>query len=104
MLSAVAVVDFHGRLVSNFSGSDLLGLNESNFPRLALPVQQFLCGMYGIPKAPVYVKDSDSVEMVLLKMVVHQVHRVYVVRPSMIPTGVISMTDLMQFFIAESSL
>jgi len=100
MLSGVAVVDHQGRLVANFSGSDLLGLNENNFAALTLGVKEYLFRMYGYPKSPVYVKQNDKVETVLLKMVVHQVHRVYIVDDSMKAIGVITMTDVMEFFVS----
>jgi len=100
-LSGVPVLDSHGRIVCNFSATDLLGLNESNFPTLSLPVKEYLSRMYGFPKAPVCATETDTVEFLILKMAVHKVHRIYIVDHNMKPTGVITMTDLMQFFIAE---
>jgi len=101
ILSGVPIVDKNGRMIANFSASDLLGLNEKNSSSLALPVKDFINGIHRFPKSPVCVVESDTVEMVLLKMVVHHVHRVYIVDKSMKPTGVITMTDLMQFFVRK---
>jgi len=96
-LSAVPVVDKNGRMVANFSATDLLGLNESNFSLLQLSVKKFLFSVHGFPKPPVVCTTADTVEAVLLKLEVHKVHRVYIVDNSMRPTGVISMTDIMRF-------
>lgn len=49
----VAVVDTHGRMVANFSASDLVGLNENNFHLLTLPVMEFLTRMHGFPKVSI---------------------------------------------------
>jgi len=98
-LRAVPIVDWNSRMVANFSATDLLGINESNFHLLGLKVKEFLQTMYGFPKPPVVCTTSDTVESVLLRMVVHKVHRVYIVDDRMIPTGVISMTDIMQFLL-----
>jgi CBS domain-containing protein len=99
-LSAVPVVDKEGKIVSNFSASDLLGLNENNFQYLQHSVKDFLHKMHGFPKPPVTCTTTDTLESVLLRMVVHKVHRVYVVPPTMKPSGVISMTDIMQVLLA----
>jgi CBS domain-containing protein len=100
-LRAVPVVDWNGRMVANFSATDLLGLNETNFQLLQLNVKDFLLRMHGFSKPPVVCQTSDSVESVLLRLVVHKVHRVYIVDLGMKPLGVISLTDLMQFLLPQ---
>jgi len=99
-VSGVAVVDKNGLLIANFSATDLVGLNEENFPLLALNAKDFLLRMYGFPKAPVYCRATDTVETIMLKFSVHKVHRLYVVNDTMQPTGVITLTDVMQFLLA----
>jgi len=98
-LSGVAIVDSSGRLIANFSASDLLTLNKDNFSMITLPVWDFICKIHAIPKPPVYVRPTDSVEVVLLKMCVHKVHRVFVVDQHMVPVGVVTMTDLMKWLV-----
>jgi len=100
-VGGVAIVDRDNRLIANFSASDLVGLNESNFPLVALNVKEFLTRMYGYPKAPIFCKTTDTVETIMLKLTVHKVHRIYVVNNHMQPTGIITLTDLMQFLLAE---
>lgn len=96
----VPVVDRNNRLIANFSASDLLGLTEESFPLLALNVKDFLYRMYGFPKPPIFCKINDSVETIMLKFAVHKVHRIYVVNDTMQPTGIITLTDIMQFLLA----
>jgi len=98
-VSGVAVVDSEGKIVGNFSGSDLLGINEENFFLLSLPINEFLFKIHGFPKLPVCCKITDTVEVVILRMLVQKVHRIYIVE-DMKPTGIITLTDLMQFLLA----
>jgi len=98
-ISGVAVVDMNGRLVANFSASDLLAINKDNFSLITLPIWDFICKTHLTPKPPVYARPSDSVEVVLLKMCVHKIHRVFIVDQHMIPIGVVTMTDLMKWLV-----
>jgi len=97
MCSGVPVVDQHNRIVANFSATDLLGLNESNFHLLALPVMEFLVRIHGYPKPPVFVKPDETPEALMMKIVIHKVHRVFIVNEKMVPIGVISLSDIMKW-------
>jgi len=99
-ISGVGVVDKFGRLLANFSASDLLGLTAENFAFLQLSVKEFLQRIHGFPKPPVCCMITDTVETMLYRMVVHEVHRIYIVDSYMIPNGIITMTDIMQFLVA----
>jgi len=99
-VSGVGVVDKFGRLVANFSATDLLGLTAETFPLLSLSVKEYLNRVYGFHKPPVFCRATESVETMLLKMVVHQVHRIYLIDELMIPVGIVSMTDVMQFLLS----
>jgi CBS domain-containing protein len=100
-LSAAAVVDHRGFLVANLSVSDLKGINPSTLETLTLSVKEFLFSTYGFPKAPIVVRTWETVEHVLIKLVFHGVHRVWVVNEKMTPLGVITMTDLIRFFLSN---
>jgi len=98
-ISGVGVVDKFGRLVANFSATDLLGLTAETFPLLALSVKEYLQRIYGFPKPPVCCLMTDTVETMIYRMAIHQVHRIYIVDSFMLPSGIITMTDVMQFLI-----
>jgi len=103
-LSGVAVVDNDGKMIANFSAADLLGLNENNFQLLSLPVHDYLTRIHGFPKPPVFCNVNDTVEVVMLRMLVHKVHRIYITDESMSASGVITLTDLMQFLLVTESM
>jgi len=101
-IGGVGIVDTFGRLVANFSATDLLGLTADKFALLALPVKEFLQRLHGgTIKEPVVSTSADTVATLLSKFVDHKVHRIYIVDNQMIPTGVISMTDIMQFLLSD---
>jgi CBS domain-containing protein len=100
-IGGVGIVDSFGRLVANFSATDLLGLTADKFPMLALPVKEFLQRIHGSIKEPVVTSSVDTIANLMNKFVDHKIHRVYIVDNQMIPIGVISMTDIMQFLLAE---
>jgi CBS domain-containing protein len=101
-LSGVGIINQKAQLIGNFSATDLLGITADKFQYLALPVKEFLIKMHGFAKPPVCCLSTDTVESMLLKMMVHKVHRVYLVDPDMTPKGILTMTDIIQFLIAES--
>jgi len=100
-IGGVGVVDSFGRLVANFSATDLLGLTADKFAMLALPVKEFLHRLHGSIREPVVTTSADTIATLMNKFVMHKIHRVYIVDNQMIPIGVISMTDIMQFLLSE---
>lgn len=97
-LTGVPVVDSYGRLVHSLSVSDFLGLNESNFHLLALSVGEFLRQMYGFQRPPVNCRRTDTIEMLLLKLTVFGVHRVFIVDNENYPKGIVTLTDVIAYF------
>lgn len=61
---------------------------------------KFTFGFFYVTQPPVFCKVSDSVEVVMLRLLVHKVHRTYIVDEDMVPQGVITLTDIMQFLLA----
>jgi len=103
-ISAVPLLDAFGRITQNFSMTDVLNLTSINFPLLALPANEFLTKIYGFAKPPVVCRTTDTVENVLLKFACFGVHRVYVVNEDFRPIGVITLTDIMHFFLREAKI
>lgn len=100
-VNGAAVVDKNGRLVANLSATDLLGIDESSFHLLSLTTFGFLKAIYRFPKPPVYVSPKDTIEIVLLKMVVHKVHRVFIVDEAFKPISILTQTGLLKFLLAN---
>jgi len=107
-ISGVAIIDSQGRLVSNLSASDLKGVGSNQFHRLFMPVVDYIKEMYRDAKqimtSPIVVTPDSSLENLILKFAAARVHRIYVVEAGGIVQGVITLTDLMKFFIAELNL
>jgi CBS domain-containing protein len=98
-MTGIAVIDdkLGGRLVSNFSASDILGLKEDQFDRLALPIREFLLKQHGYIMPAITAMHNDTLEALLFRMSYYGVHRVYMSGTDMKPTGIISVTDVMKF-------
>jgi len=91
-VSAVAVVDGTGKLVGNFSASDLRGLKFSDFPKLLETVGSTLSAK---SKEPKVVYQSASFKTVIHTLADHKIHRVWQVDLEGKPVGVISITDIL---------
>jgi len=113
-LSAAGVVNDAGELVANVSVSDLRDVQVDKVGILALPVLEFLAVQAGCrrPRAPVAVLPSDSLRTVLERMVVNDVHHVYVVtgktekrREETVrrPTAIITPSDILYLFDSRPS-
>jgi CBS domain-containing protein len=95
--TGVAVVDVHGRLVSNISASDLRGLTKEKFPKLAMTIKDFLAmDTKKIP--PVTCHKEITVAQVVSSLVANRVHRLYVVDETLRPSNVITITTIMRLF------
>jgi len=103
-ISGGAVIDHTGKIVWNFSASDLVVLNETNFAWITLPVREFLHRIHnGILKTPITCRVNDELELVLLKLKAHKVYRIHLVNEYMRPIGVLTLTDIIRFFLPESA-
>jgi CBS domain-containing protein len=101
-LSALAILDDSGNLISNLSASDLKGLREKDFQELLKPVGEFIANMRTQQARPInYLisvdENNNSVFDVFQIIKKEQVHRVYVVEGEQRkPKAVISLTDIMR--------
>jgi CBS-domain-containing membrane protein len=113
-ISAVPVVDDYGRLLANFSLSNLKGLKRETFSELLLPIADYL-QLQRIKETESFVtvdtnkalrpqtcKATDSFESTVYKIVSTRVHRLWVVDDQMKVIGVISVGDLFPPFIEQS--
>jgi len=115
-VSAVPVVDGDGKLIANFSASNLTGLNQANFGNLLLGVYEFLLkareeGKEKFQKAfqglkslhPITCTMESTFQSVVFNMVTNRVHHLWVVDKEEKPVGVVSMTDLFKVFLPWAS-
>jgi CBS domain-containing protein len=105
-LSALPVVDKEGKLIGNFSASDLKGLNRKNLGILLMPVLEFLKKRaepednFSCERSlhPLTLTKDSHIDDAIFKMVATRVHRLWVVDGQHKPVGVVSLTDLMKVF------
>lgn len=90
------VVDKQGKLVGNLSVSDLQFTLDENISNLSLPVKQLI---NQIGKRLISCVETDSLIDVIEKLAKEKVHRIYVVDKDNKPTGVITLTDVMDTII-----
>jgi len=111
-VSAVPVVDEHGKLVANFSASDLRTINRSYFDWLVLPILEYLHRVKDAElkhfrvtveafKAfhPITCTIDSTFQSVIMSMVTNKIHRIWVVDGDMKPVGVVSIGDLFKVFL-----
>jgi len=98
-VSALAVVDKNGKLVGNFSVSDLRGLLQEEFPNFLLRVDEFLKKFHPQSMNPLFCKLSDSLKSVVHKLSQRHVHRLWIVDDDLTPVGVVSITDIMKLLV-----
>lgn len=112
-ISAVPILDDQGRLLANFSLSNLKGLQRENFNELFLPVIDYL-QLQRIKETenfisinnlkalrPQVCKSTDTFEATIYKLVATRVHRLWVVDTQFKVVGVISIGDLFRTYLEE---
>lgn len=112
-ISACPVVDDYGRLLANFSLSNLKGLKRETFGELLLPISDYL-NLQRIKETESFVsidtykalrpqtcRATDTFEAVVYKIVATRVHRLWVVDDQNKVIGVISVGDLFAPFLSE---
>jgi len=99
-ISAVAVVNDSGEIITTLSASDVKGLTQETLPTIQKPVVEFLKARHPEGKLvhPVTCEARTLLKDVILQMVTAKVHRVFVVDASRKPRGVVSMTDICRVF------
>jgi CBS domain-containing protein len=96
-ISAVGIVSKEGKLIGNLSASDIRGLRHDNFASLLQPVMKFL--EKSPKRSPITCKMNTTFETVLLKLSFFRIHRMWIVDDEDKPIGLISLTDIMRFFV-----
>jgi len=96
-VSALPVVDGNGRLVGNFSVTDLINIwtdKDGAAKLLEMTVTEYLERNSKESLNPITCKQSDSLNTAVSLMIEKKIHRVWIVDENQKPIGVVSMTDL----------
>jgi len=83
------------KLLGNFSASDIKVLIDSDFQILDQPLFDYI---QSIEQKPVYCFATTTVEAALLRITLEKVHRLYIVNSDRSLLGVVSLTDIMNYF------
>ncbi|KAI9141109.1 hypothetical protein BKA69DRAFT_427505 [Paraphysoderma sedebokerense] len=103
-VSTVAITEKEtGMLLENLSISDFRVLTKDTIGELMSPVRNYLDKVVGMNIPPVRVLDDSIVEDALLKMMASCIHHVWVVDSDDVPTGVISMSDIVSVIFEQES-
>jgi len=103
-ITAVGVVDEHGKLVGNISHRDIRMVKDEaqGLERLHNQVSAFLIKMqreFGSPQEVVVCKPDETIFSVMEKLHKHNIHRIYVVDEHKRPLRIVTMTDLFHLFL-----
>mmetsp|Transcript_19020 Transcript_19020/g.53354 ORF Transcript_19020/g.53354 Transcript_19020/m.53354 type:complete len:311 (-) Transcript_19020:294-1226(-) len=96
-VSALGVVEANGKLIGNFSASDLVGLYRKSLPDLTKPVDKYLAHYSPRSLTPIVLTDDATLLDVVNTLVESKIHRVWLVDADGKPTGVVSLTDIASF-------
>jgi len=96
-VSALALVDNEGKLVANFSASDLRGLTRAVLGWMGKPTIDFL-QHFGRGSKPPIVESVDTTFRACVEKLAHlskeRIHRVYLTDPNDRPIGIVSLSDV----------
>eukprot|EP01123_Difflugia_compressa_P014725 TRINITY_DN794_c2_g1_i1.p1 TRINITY_DN794_c2_g1~~TRINITY_DN794_c2_g1_i1.p1 ORF type:complete len:309 (+),score=63.37 TRINITY_DN794_c2_g1_i1:73-999(+) len=97
-LGAIAVVDENGKLVGNFSATDLRGLYTEAWPHFKWSVRDYLLKYSpGSIGNVVKLTKENTLADVLKIFKEKRIHQLYIVHSDDKPIGVVSLTDVMKF-------
>jgi len=96
-IGGLALTDQLGRIVGNFSASDLRGLKEHAFDYFSGSTLHFLVkGTRGGLYAPISCAEKSTFEVALKTLAAQKVHRVYITDTGEHPVGILTLGDAIQ--------
>jgi CBS domain-containing protein len=96
-VTGIGLTDDQGRITGNLSASDLRGILPDAFDYFSGSTIQFLVkGTNSRTAAPVTCTKSTTFEELVALFVNQHVHRVYVLDDTFYPSGIITLTDILQ--------
>jgi len=94
-VSAVSIT-MDGKLLANLSASDLRGLTRSGISSLLEPIPVFLLHNPPVIRHPCTCKPKTRFDTAVTRLAYFGLHRLWVINDDEEPTGVVSLTDVMQ--------
>lgn len=102
-LSAIAVVDDAGVLVTAISAGDLRGLNRNRIPDLSRPIITFLKSTHGDDGIlPLTCHSRFTLQQIMAALVLGQAHRIWLCDADDRVEGVVTLTDVLIAFSNEA--
>eukprot|EP00455_Lapot_gusevi_P051003 TRINITY_DN750_c0_g2_i1.p1 TRINITY_DN750_c0_g2~~TRINITY_DN750_c0_g2_i1.p1 ORF type:complete len:335 (-),score=41.84 TRINITY_DN750_c0_g2_i1:66-1040(-) len=93
---ALPVTNHEGKLVANFSASDLTGIFEAEIPSFTQTVMEYL-QMHGAPHSkslnPIVISTDATLGEMMYFFITHHIHHLWVVNQRRQPIGHVSLTD-----------
>jgi len=89
-----------GKLIGNFSASDLRGFTQPSFSKLSLNVVEYLQKVSPAALKPVIGNKSRTLKELLDMFVSHHIHNVWLLDEACRPQGVISLRNVLEGFVA----
>lgn len=97
--NALAVIDDHGKLISQLSTSNLRGLKGENLNDLLLPVMDFVKSKETARDHTITCKEDSTLREIMHTALTSKTHRVWLVQSNGIPTGVVSFSGIVSAFL-----
>jgi len=97
-VSAVAVVNSDETLFGNLSASDLRGMTGDRINTIYEPVERYLQIRPGRIVTPITATRNATVGEVMDLVVKNKIHRVWIVDEVYVPIGVVTLSDIGNFF------
>jgi CBS domain-containing protein len=95
-ISGLGIIDANGRLVANFSASDLRGLTPEAFDYFDDSIMTFLTKRDTVSiRTPITCTPSTKFSEVIKTLATEKIHRIYVEDADHRPIGVITLSDIM---------
>jgi len=94
-ISGLGIIEPSGKLIANFSASDLRGLSSESFNYFEEPVLNFLKREKATIRNPITCTKESTLREVISKLSSEKIHRIYVVDEQERPIGIVTLSDIM---------
>ncbi|KAJ2806656.1 hypothetical protein H4R20_001606, partial [Coemansia guatemalensis] len=97
--SALPVVDYDGRLITEIAGTNLRSLTTGNIGLLGRPVLAYMFGMHLPVTSPYVIHENFTLSQVMTGLLKMNCRRAWIVDSDERPVAVLSLTDVLNHFL-----